>query len=437
MESENYQAVPLVNSQDVNEAPASASGQAAASEDALLFGAAAAAGSSPGRSSNAMQEHPAPDAGRAHAHPPHHSHVLSKHDESRQYISDLLDNPDSSIAATVIHYFICSIILVSTVTVILETMPELHPSPLFFPWEMCITAIFTLEFTLRLYACDSMGKFVANPYNIIDFLAIFPGYLELVLLILRASQNSEELAPGHTVDRAAQSMRTLRMIRIVRLVRVFRVLRMAKFARHSQSLNIIFAVVVKVSKSGLIVVLMMMCFATVLSASLIFLTESEVCEDTGMHCHGPSAFTSIPAAFWWAIATLTTVGYGDMVPHTVGGKIIGGLTAVTGMIVVAIGIAMVSINFRECYIEEKARASQDTAHATPGKPGSEEEIDELLERFQDSSTKLFEKLKDISESRLGSQTEELSQFSTMLHVLTKHSEVFSDDVKTFKRHVLT
>jgi len=235
-----------------------------------------------------------------------------------------------------VHYFLIAAILTSTFGVIIETMPEYSSNPGFFPLEMCINALFTVEFALRLYACDSLKQFATNSFNIIDFLAIFPGYVDVLILLAEDSgQGNSEMQHVH---RAAGSMRTLRMIRMVRLVRVFRVMRVAKVARHSKLLSILFAVFRKVSSSGLVVVLMLMTFVTVLSASFIYLFESELCEETGAHCFGPSAFVSIPASFWWAIATLTTVGYGDMVPHTVAGKLIGALTAVAGVIIIAIGI---------------------------------------------------------------------------------------------------
>jgi len=211
---------------------------------------------------------------------------------------------------------------------------------------------------------------------------------------------------------------------------------MTKLARHSQLLNIILTVFVKVSKSGLVVVLMLMGFAMVLSASLIFLTESQLCEEYGIHCAGPSAFVSIPASFWWAIATLTTVGYGDMVPHTAAGKVIGGLTAVTGVIVVAIGIALVSINFRECYTEEKARADYARRHRGPKWPESRardyQEVELLLRHFERCSGSLLEKLRAMS-----LRQDEYAQFSAMLDVLASHSQVLSQDVRVFMQQVLT
>mmetsp|Transcript_97489 Transcript_97489/g.218172 ORF Transcript_97489/g.218172 Transcript_97489/m.218172 type:complete len:406 (+) Transcript_97489:143-1360(+) len=353
----------------------------------------------------------------------------------RADLNDLLNRPESSTPAQVLHYFIITVIIASTAGVIVETMPEFRMNPIFFPLEMCITALFTLEFSLRLYSCEHLHDFVSNCYNLIDLLAIFPGYLELVILLVLASERGEGQGSQPTeemehVHKAASSMRTLRMIRMVRLVRVFRVIRIAKVARHSQLLSILVKVFVKVAQSGLVVVLMIMAFATVLSASLIFIFESELCEDSGVHCVGPSAFVSIPASFWWAIATLTTVGYGDMVPHTAAGKIIGGLTAVAGMIIVAIGIALVSLNFRECFIEEKARADAKRQGGGQG-PEEEKEMDELVRNFEQCASELLAKLRAVAVRQ-----EESEQLTAMLDVLMNHSEVLSSDVKVLIEQVL-
>jgi len=306
--------------------------------------------------------------------------------------------------------------------VILETVPELSSNPVFFPIEMCITALFTVEFALRLYACDSMKAFTSNCFNVIDFFAIFPGYVDLIILLVRATE-----APVH---QAADSMRTLRMMRIVRLVRVFRVLRLAKVARHSHMLSLIVAVMVKVSQSGLVVVLMLMGFAMVLSASLIYLSESELCEESGLYCTGPSAFDSIPSSFWWAIATLTTVGYGDMVPHSMAGKVIG------GVMVIAIGVALVSINFRECFQEEKAKADQRRSRPLAREVSRQQdgrELEDLLRNFDGCSGALISKLRSVAAQQDGACAQQLE---AMLDMLATHRNVLSDDIKRFMDRAL-
>ncbi|CAK0879531.1 unnamed protein product, partial [Prorocentrum cordatum] len=190
----------------------------------------------------------------------------------RDVLADLLENPESSFAARAIHYFLIVAILASTLAVIVETLPTFRMDPLFFAGEMVVTAIFTIEFALRLYTCKSLREFATNIFNVIDFLATFPGYVELLLVMSYATGEGHVAEhPRHMqhVHKAASSMRTLRMIRIVRLARVFRVMRIAKVARHSKLLSIIVAVFIRVSQSGLLMVLILMGFAMVLSASLV------------------------------------------------------------------------------------------------------------------------------------------------------------------------
>lgn len=365
-----------------------------------------------------------------------HSDSTDHEQECRAALSELLENPESSLAAQALQHVIIFVIIASTVSVIVETMPEFHVSPAFFPLEMCFSAIFTIEFSLRLYACDSFGAFATNGFNIIDFLAIFPGYVELLVLFMsesRAAQTPEGASEMHT---AAISMRSLRVLRMGRLLRVLRVLRVVKVARHSEGLGLVFAVFQKVARSGLVVVLMLVCFAMVLSASLIYLFESELCEDTGVHCTGPSAFVSIPAAFWWAIATLTTVGYGDMVPHTISGKILGGFTAVIGVIVVSVSIALVSVNFRESYIEMKGRADTRGRKSGPGwsqnKLRIEWELEVMREAFDQRAEALLSKLRAVA-----ARQEDAAQLEPVCQLLASHTKVLSKDVRLFVKNVLS
>eukprot|EP00929_Paragymnodinium_shiwhaense_P065363 TRINITY_DN32777_c0_g1_i1.p1 TRINITY_DN32777_c0_g1~~TRINITY_DN32777_c0_g1_i1.p1 ORF type:complete len:397 (+),score=77.30 TRINITY_DN32777_c0_g1_i1:218-1408(+) len=372
-------------------------------------------------------------------------------DDFQRHISALLDHPDSSFAAQLVHYVLIVAIVASTFTVILETIPEYSSNPIFFPLEMLINALFTLEFSLRLYASDSLSAFMSSCYNTIDFLAIFPGYVD-VLILLYQSPGQRASSQLENVHKTNESMRTLRMIRMVRLVRVFRVMRVAKVARHSKLISILFAVFFKVSQSGLVVVTLLMFFLMVISASLLYLFESNVCDHTGMHCFGPTAFTSIPTSFWWAIGTLTTVGYGDMVPRTVPGRVVASLTSIAGVFIVAVGVAIVSINFREVFIEEKARADLRALRLQGNVERSNQmdrkleeiEINEILTTFTKKSEALFCKLRLLTDpdkdaldaSSRSNKTSASVDVSPMVDVLAEHSQALQDDVQLFITSVL-
>merc|ERR1712217_26922 len=120
-------------------------------------------------------------------------------------------------------------------------------------------------------------------------------------------------------------------------------------------------------------------------------------------------------------------GYGDMVPQTSAGKVIGGLTAVGGAIVVSIGIALVSINFHECFIEEKVRA-EAKKRVGPAWPESrrkeEQEMDQALAEFDQSSALLLKKLRGIT-----LRQQEGLQLTAMLDVLASHTNSLSADVR--------
>mmetsp|Transcript_146838 Transcript_146838/g.256206 ORF Transcript_146838/g.256206 Transcript_146838/m.256206 type:complete len:412 (-) Transcript_146838:51-1286(-) len=349
----------------------------------------------------------------------------------RDRIRDLLEQPDSTVAARVVNYVLMFTILVSTASVALETMPEFRGDLAFFLLEMVITAFFTVELLLRLYVCESFRTFALNGFNLIDFFAIFPGYMELLCMLAyesRSSANSETL-----VHKAASSMRTLRVVRMGRLLRVMRVMRLAKAARHSPSLGIVLAVITRVSTTALAVTFMLLGVATVLSASLAYISESELCDDKASGCSG--AFDSIPAAFWWAVATLTTVGYGDMIPRTTVGKVISGLTAVIGVVVVAIGVALVSRNFSECYIEEKARAEvrgRLVAQCPESRLQEILDINEQREVFEQKSAALVLKLRSMA-----MQQDNMVHLAPMLDMIAFHSTEFSSDVQLYANTFLS
>lgn len=349
-----------------------------------------------------------------------------RHDEDmtcKERVRNLLENPNSGTIAQVLHYFIMVVILVSTLCVIIETVPSVSGNPIFLPAEMCFTALFTAEFALRLYACESVAEFATNTFNMIDFLAVFPGYLSLLGVMLRQGDQQQSFAH---LGKAS----SLRMIRIVRLVRVFRVMRICKVARHSEVLFLTFMVFLKVSQSGLFLVLMLIGFAMIVSSSLIYLFESDLCDQSGLGCAGPGAFSSIPASFWWSISTLTTVGYGDMVPESPMGKVIGALTAVVGLLVVSIAISLVSLNFKQTFLEEKAKLAINNRRSRP-RVRDGKEIADKLQNFEERSQELLNYIDSLSEKQ-----EAQVQLRAMLAIIKSHRDSLIHDVSAFKTQIL-
>lgn len=256
----------------------------------------------------------------------------------RERLRDILEHPESSFAAKCFHYTIFTLIIGATATVVIQTVPTLRENPIFAWLEGVTTLLFTVEFALRFVACESVEAFVTNGFNLADLLAIFPGYLELARL--RWSQElSLDAVP-------ASPMLTLRIIRLMRI------LRLVKVVRHSKLLTICVKVLTKCWDSGVAVVVALLLFLVVVSASLLYLVESDHCEELGVSCSG---FDSIPAACWFSIMTLTKVGYGDQIPRTTGGKIIAGVMAVVAVICLSLAVGLLADSFAERFREERTR----------------------------------------------------------------------------------
>eukprot|EP00931_Biecheleriopsis_adriatica_P117824 TRINITY_DN93309_c0_g1_i1.p1 TRINITY_DN93309_c0_g1~~TRINITY_DN93309_c0_g1_i1.p1 ORF type:complete len:523 (-),score=110.52 TRINITY_DN93309_c0_g1_i1:8-1483(-) len=338
----------------------------------------------------------------------------------RQYYANLLENPDSGV-----HCFLLSLIFLATATTILETVPELREhKALFQGMDYIITACFSVELCVRLYISDSCANFVTNWYNIIDIFAVVPSYLELVLFFWHFKSSHMHQAVG--------SMRTLRMTRIIRLVRLVRVVRVVRLVNEWHVLEqmvLLFRVLSEAAvHTGGSAILLLLGSTTLMAACLIYVFEVPPCEGRQVeepgdiflglqsarfgpapkthdldYCAGVmSHFDSIPAAWWWAIITLTTVGYGDMIPHTVMGKLVGSFMCVGAVMMVAIAAAQFSTHFRERWVQLKA-SHQIRKHFAGDKAMAEEqrELEELLGQFQQSMDELLEKVALLSVSAGG------------------------------------
>lgn len=195
------------------------------------------------------------------------------------------------------------LIFYAVATLAYETEPALSKDARKFLWisEIVITALFTLEYILRFYLEERKRDYSFSFYGIVDFVAILPFYLDLLL--------GAEVA-------------VLRAFRALRLLRIFRLLKIVRYNRASDRL----LKALSESKEEFILFFLTTLILLFISAAGIYYFE---------HPGQPEAFSSISHSLWWAVVTLTTVGYGDVYPITLGGRVFTFIILLIGLGVVA------------------------------------------------------------------------------------------------------
>ena len=228
-----------------------------------------------------------------------------KADKIRRQLFTIMEENDR-VLARVVDLFLLLWISLNVFVVLLESVAELNEEygVFFQQFEIVSVVIFTLEYVLRLWVCTERAEFAEGAVGrvryastsmaLVDLAAILPFYLPLLFPF---------------------DARMLRLIRLVRLMRLLKVI------RYSESLRV-FTDVYRMKKSELAMVFLVILFLLVMASAVIYHVEQEA---------QPEAFSSIPAAMWWGVATLTTVGYGDIYPITPLGKFFGAIIALLGI----------------------------------------------------------------------------------------------------------
>lgn len=237
--------------------------------------------------------------------------------------------------------FIIILIILNVFAVILETVVSIHePYAEFFRiFDLVSVIIFTIEYVLRVWSINhdpryphsfkGRVKYIFSWEALIDLLAILPFYIHVVVGL------------------------DLRVLRILRLLRLLRLYRLTAYMKSAKLIKDVFRTRASDLKLSLVIILSLI----IVAACVVYFAE---------HPAQPEKFSSIPATLWWAIITVTSVGYGDMVPITVMGKTLTGLISLLGLAVFALPAGIITAGFLD--ETRKVKADKDNICPHCGKP---------------------------------------------------------------------
>ena len=215
------------------------------------------------------------------------------------------------------------LILASVLAVMLESVPAISRAyaPLLRTLEWFFTGVFTVEYALRLVTARRAARYALSYYGVVDLLSILPSYLSLV-------------APGGQY---------LLVIRALRLLRMFRVFKLLRYLSEASLLG----VALRESQAKIIVFFVAVLTLVTVFGTLLYLIE------------GPAnGFTSIPISIYWAVVTLATVGYGDIVPQTWIGKFIATIAMLLGYAIIAVPTGIVTVSLARAQERSAARTCE-------------------------------------------------------------------------------
>lgn len=236
----------------------------------------------------------------------------------------------------IINSFIITLIILNVIAVILETVPTFQKAygTFFHYFDFISVMIFTIEYVLRLWSCNhdpryrhsitGRLRYMLTTDALIDLLAILPFYVHAMV---------------------GFDLRVLRILRLLRFLRLFRLTAYMKSAKMVKNVFVSRANELKLS-------LVLVFFLIIIASCLIYFAE---------HNAQPAVFSSIPATMWWAVVTVTSVGYGDMVPITTTGKILTSVISLSGFAIFALPAGIITAGF----LEEMRKIKDKKIHKCP------------------------------------------------------------------------
>lgn len=210
------------------------------------------------------------------------------------------------------------LIVLSVATVVLESVGDVRAryGPLLYTLEWGFTLLFTIEYALRLFSVRHPWRYATSFFGVVDLLAIVPTYLSVFV-------------PGSQY---------LLVIRILRLLRVFRLLKLSEYVVEADTLRL----ALRASRRKISVFTSAVMLFVVIIGALMYVIEGEA-----------NGFTSIPISIYWAIVTMTTVGYGDLSPRTSFGQIVASVVMVIGYGIIAVPTGIVSVELAHAVREKR------------------------------------------------------------------------------------